>query len=132
MQRGQFAQTLGQEGDAKTVRRADAHRAGDIVAFARYGRARGDHVALHALGNVEEALAGRRQLAAGGQPAKEFRAQRLLERCDAARDGGVVELQPLGGAEDLAGARHGKEDADVIPVHGDPQAISCDAVICGN
>ena len=118
MQRGQRAEARGQEGDAKTVRRADAHRAGDVVAFAGDGRARGDHVAFHALGNVEKALAGRRQLAAGGQPAKQFCPQRILECGDAARDGGVVELQPLGRAKDLAGARHGEEDADVIPVHG--------------
>ena len=111
------AEARREEGDAETVRRADAHRARDGLAVAGDLRAGGDHVGLHALGDVEEALAGRRQLAAGGEPAEQLCAKRLLQRGDAARHGGVVELQPPRRAEDLAGARDGKEDADVVPVH---------------
>ena len=66
----------------------------------------------------EEALAGRRQLAAGGEPAKELCAKRIFQRGDPARDGRVVEFQPPRRAEDLAGAGDGEEDADVVPVHG--------------
>ena len=114
----QRAEPRRQKGDAETVGRADAHRAGNgLVAAGKLG-ARGDHVGFHALGDGEEALAGRRQLAAGGEPAKQLCAERVFQRGDAARDGGVVELQPARRAEDLAGAGDGEEDADVVPVHG--------------
>ena len=118
MQRRQRAEARRQEGDAEAIRRADAHRAGNVVAFAGDFGAGGDHVGFHALGDIEEALAGRRQFAAGRQPAEQFCVERLFQRRHAARHGGVVELQPPRRAKDLAGAGHGEEDADVIPVHG--------------
>ena len=121
--RGQRAEPRGEIGDAETVRRADPHRAGDRLAFAGDLGARGDHVGLHALGDAEEALAGRRQLAAGGMAAEQLCAERLLQRGDAAGDGGVVELEPPRRAEDLPGAGHGEEDADIIPVHGNAAGI---------
>ena len=79
--------------------------------------ARRDHVGLHALGEAEKALTRLRQLATRRHAAKEPRAERLLERGNAPRHGGVVEAQAPRGAEDLAGARHGQEDAHVVPVH---------------
>ena len=116
----QRAEPRRQEGDAETVGRADANRAGDgLVAAGEFG-ACGDHVGFHALGNCEEALAGGRQLAAGGEPAKELCAKRIFQGGDAARNGGVVELQPPRRAEDLASAGHGEKDANVVPVHADP------------
>ncbi len=102
MLRGQRAEPRREEGDAETVGRADAHRARHLLAFAGDLGAGGDHVGFHALGDGEEALAGRRQLAAGGEPAKELCAERLLQRGDPARDGGVVEFEPPRRAEDLA------------------------------
>ena len=117
MLRRQRAEAGCQEGDAETVGRADADRAGDRLVAAGKLRARGDHVGLHALGDRKKALAGRRQLAAGGEPAKQFCAERVLQRGDAARDGGVVELQPARRAEDLAGAGDREKDANVVPVH---------------
>ena len=93
-------------------------RAGDRLAVAGDLGARGDHVGLHALGDAEEALAGRRQLAAGGVAAEQFCVEGGLERGDAARHGGVVEVEPARRAEDLPGAGDGEEDAGVIPVHG--------------
>ena len=77
----------------------------------------GDHVGLHPLGDLEEALAGGRQFAAGRQAAEQLCAERGLQRGDAARDGGVVEVEPSGGAENLPGAGDGEKDADVVPVH---------------
>ena len=115
---GQRAEPRREIGDAEAVRRADPHVAGDLLAFAGELGARGDHVGLHALGHAEEALAGRRQFAAGGMAAEQLCAERLFERGEASRDRGVVELEPPRRAEDLPGARDGEEDADVIPVHG--------------
>ena len=94
-------------GDAETVRRANPHTACYLVAFAGDLGACGDHVGLHALGHSEEALAGGRQLAAGGVAAEQLRVECRLQRGDAARNGGVVELQPPRRAEDLPGARDG-------------------------
>ena len=41
------------------------------------------------------------------------------ERGDAAADRRVVELEPLGGGDELPGARDSEEDPDVVPVHGE-------------
>ena len=123
MLRGQRAQSRREIGDAETVRRADPHRSRDVLALAGDFRAGGDHVGLHALGDAEEPLAGGRELAAGGEAAEEPCAERLLERGDTARHGGVVELEPARSAEDLAGTRDGKEDADIVPVHGNEPPV---------
>ena len=115
---GQRAEARREIGDAETIRRADAHRAGDRLAFAGDLGARGDHVGLHAFGDAEEALAGRRQLAARRVAAEQLCVERRLQRGDAAGHRGVVEVEPPRRAEDLPGTRDGEEDAGVIPVHG--------------
>ena len=117
MLRGQRAQPRSKEGDAETIGRADPHGARNILVAAGKFRARGDHVGLHALGDGQEALAGRCQFAAGREPAKEFCAERIFKRGDAARHRGVVQFQTPRRAQNLAGAGDGEEDADVIPVH---------------
>ena len=60
--------------------------------------------ALHLFRRADEALAGAGQLRAGRAPIEQFRAERRLERRDAAADRRVVELQPLGGGDELPGA----------------------------
>ena len=73
--------------------------------------------ALHLLGGGEEALARAGQPGARRPPVEQARPERRLERRDAAADGGVVEPQPFGGADELAGAGDGEEDPDIVPVH---------------
>ena len=73
--------------------------------------------ALHLFGCAEESLAGAGQLRAGRAPVEQFRAERGLQRRDAAADGRMIELQPLGGGDELPGARDREEDPDVVPVH---------------
>ncbi len=46
-----------------------------------------------------------------------FRAERGLEGSNAAADGRMIEFQPLGGGDELPGARDREEDSHVVPVH---------------
>src|SRR5690606_16666983 len=114
---GERAQPRGQEGDAEAVRSANADGAGNVVAFSGDLGSRGDHVGLNALGDGEEAFALLGQLRTSGEAAKQFCAEAFLKRCDPARDGRVVELEPPRGTKDLTGPRHGEEYTNVVPVH---------------
>ena len=49
-------------------------------------------------------------------------AEILLERADLPADRRLAQAQPLGGAREAAGLRHGVEDPDPIPVHHHPSA----------
>ncbi len=51
------------------------------------------------------------------QPLEQPRAERRFERRDAAARRRVVEPEPPRRGDELPGARHREEDADIVPVH---------------
>src|ERR1700677_5362265 len=73
--------------------------------------------ALHLLGGADEALARAGEFSPGGAPVEQLGADRFFERRYATADRRMVELEPLGGGDELPTARDGEEDADVIPIH---------------
>ena len=76
--------------------------------------------ALHLLGGADEPLARAGELRARRAPVEQLGADRLFERRDAAADRRMVELEPLGGGDELPAARDGEEDADVVPRYPNP------------
>jgi len=68
-------------------------------------------------------LAGAGQLRARRAPVEQFRAESSFERRDPAADRRVIESQPFGGGDELAGPRDGEEDPDIVPIH-DCQALA--------
>ena len=72
--------------------------------------------ALHFLGVVQQFEGGFRGLEAVRQPVEQLGADRVLQRLDAPGDGGVADLQALGGRRQAAflGQRH--EDPEVVPI----------------
>ena len=115
---GEVAQHACQIIGREPVGRADAHVARELEIDAGDFALCVQERALHLLGRSDEPLASAGQLRAGRTPIEELGAERNLERRDAAADRRVVELEPLGGGDELPPARDGKEDPDVVPVHG--------------
>ena len=76
--------------------------------------------ALHLLGGADEALARAGELRARRATVEQLRADRGLQRRDATADRRMVELEPLGGGDELPAPRDCEEDADVIPIHIPP------------
>ena len=76
--------------------------------------------ALHLLGGADEPLARASELRAGRASVEQLGADRGLQRRDAAADRRMVELEPLGGGDELPAAGDSEEDADVVPIHGGP------------
>src|SRR4029077_6282645 len=73
--------------------------------------------ALHLLGGADEPLARASELSPGCAPVEQLGANRFFQRCDAAADRRVIELEPFGGGDELAAACDSEKDADVIPIH---------------
>ena len=114
----EIAQRPGEVIGREAVRRADPHVAGEFevdVGNLALGVQEG---ALHLLGGAQKRSPALVSLRAGGAPVEQLRAERGLQRRDAAADGRVVEPQPLGRGDELSGARDGEKDPDVVPVHG--------------
>ncbi len=114
---GQRAEAAHQEEGAEAVRRADAYGAGDVGSRRREIGLRREHLRLDALGRDEEALALRRHAAAGGAALEELGAELFLERRHAAGNGRMVNAELARRGEELARARGGQEDADIVPIH---------------
>ena len=72
---------------------------------------------LHLRARLADGLARRRQRHAVGRSLEERRPERLLQRPQAARDGGLVDLEPSRGRAQAAGAAHLEEEPDVAPFH---------------
>ncbi len=118
MQRREAPEAPRQEIVSETVRRTHAHRAAQAFACARNQRSGLQQFGLDPLGAPHQHLARRCENAAIGLPVHESCADLGLEGGQLAAYGGVVQAQIASRAKDLAGARHGEEDADAIPVHG--------------
>jgi hypothetical protein len=114
---GEIAQHRRQVVGREPVRRADAHVASQFEIDARNFTLRVQKRALHLLGRADEPLAGAGELRAGRAPIEQLGAELTLQRRDAAADRRVVELEPLGGGDELPGARDGEEDPHVVPIH---------------
>lgn len=110
-------ETRRQEGDAETIRRADAHGAGDRRVDPPDLRLGGEHLGFHALGRGKEDLAFGRQFAAVGTPDEELRFQLFLERGNPPAERRVIDAEPFRGGENLARPRDSQKYPDVVPVH---------------
>ena len=115
---GEVAQRADEIIGREPVRRADANIARQFEIDAGDFALRMQERALHLLGGADEPLAGAGELRARGAPVEQLGADRGLERRDAAADRRMVELEPLGGGDELPAAGDSEKDADVIPVHG--------------
>ena len=120
---GEVAQRANEIIGREPVRRADAHIAREFEIDAGDFALRMQERALHLLGGADEALAGAGELRACRAPVEQLGADRFLERRDAAADRRVVELEPLGGGDELPAAGDSEEDADIVPIQG--CATSC-------
>jgi len=109
-------QSRRQEGRTETIRRADPDRAGERHIGAADIALDRQRLGLHALGLGEEPLAMGGQRVALGAALEELGLQRLLQRGDAARDGGVIGAEPARCGGQAARARHGQKEAEVVPV----------------
>jgi len=111
----QGPQMAGHEGGHGLVDR-DAH--GPEVGAREPGRAAVDGLggALHLLGVVQQFEGGFRRLKAVRQPVEQLGTDRVLQRLDAARDGGVADLQAFGGRRQAALLGQGHEDPEVVPI----------------
>ena len=73
--------------------------------------------AFHLLGGGDEPLTRAGELGSGRPPVEQLGADRLFKRRNAAADRGMVELEPLGGGDELATTRDSEKNPDVIPIH---------------
>lgn len=118
MPRRQPAEARGEEGDAEPVRRPDAHRAGNGRVDPPDARLHRQHLRFHPFCRAQKCLALRGKVAAIGPADEQAGLQRLLQRADAAAQGGVVDAEAAGGSEQLPGAGDCEEQARIVPVHG--------------
>ena len=114
---GEVAQRAYEIIGREPVRRADAHIARKFEIDAGDFALRVQERALHLLGGADEPFAGAGKLGARRPPVEQLGADRCLQRRDAAADRRVVELEPLGGGDELPAAGDSEENADVIPIH---------------
>ena len=112
----EMAQLRRQEEAAETLGRTQAHMAGEHVAVAAYVLAHQHHGAFHALHMLQQALAHGREQVTGRRALEQPCAQLLLQPVQAARDGGMVQLQAPGSLLRRLGTHHGEEQAQVVPV----------------
>ncbi len=114
---GEVAQRACEVIGREPVRRADAHIARKLEIDAGDFALRVQERAFHLLGGADEALARAGELRARRAPVEQLGADRFFKRRDAAADRRVVELEPLGGGDELPAARDCEENPDVIPIH---------------
>ena len=119
----QTAEARREEGDAEAIGGADTHGAGDGAVEMPDALLGAQHLGFHPLGRVQEDFAFGREIAAVGAANEQPRLQPLFQRGDAAAERGVIDAEPLRGPENLAGARNGKEHANVVPIHERPRTI---------
>ena len=113
---GEVAQRRCEVIGREPVRRADAHIAREFEIDAGDLALRVQECALHLLRRADEPLARAGELRPGRAAVEQLRADRRLERRDPAADRCMVELEPLGGGDELAAARDREKDANVVPV----------------
>jgi hypothetical protein len=99
--------------DADRQHRPPAGRHRDLVAGTLPELDEGRRVA-------EELLAGRRQGRPGPAADEERPPELLFEQTHARADGGLAEVQPLGGADEASGRDDGEEGPGQLDVHRTP------------
>src|SRR6202451_2842494 len=112
---GEVAQRANEIIGREPVRRADAHVARKLEIDAGDFALRMQERAFHLLGGADEALARAGELGARRAPVEQLGADRFFERRDAAADRRMVELEPLGGGDELPATSDSEEDGGVIP-----------------
>ena len=101
---------------AKTVGRADPHRAGEMGAGAADRLLVGNDGGFHRLGAVGDALAGLGQQVAGLAPIKQFCGEVALQPVDTADHCGMIDAELLGGSRHRSAAHDRKHETEVVPV----------------
>ena len=105
-----------QEFCSKTVRRADAYRAGGLrLRVADRLCCRGREL-IHLLRHLEQPLTGLGERGAAGAAVEQLGAKRCFQRGDTPTECRIIDLQPLRRRRHAAGARDGQKRSNKIPV----------------